>query len=150
MLVSEEITAEIGAPDVLICPVGNGTTLAGIFKGFVTVQGVETPKHYGATTVENRFVGGRPSNKMDWDLEPLRSAEPLDEVAAMRAISTTGGRFIGLSRRSMLEATRLLWETEHIRCHPASAIVIAAAHSLRISGELRRDEDIVAILTTGE
>jgi threonine synthase len=148
--VAGEVTAVLGeVPDAVVCPVGNGTTLAGVFRGFQALRGIRLPRHYGATIHDNALAGTPlPQRAPDWDLEPLRACAPLDAVEASRATVDSGGSFVALDRASILHAAHELQRRASLCCHPASAAAVAAVRKLRARGEIAGTESVLVVLTT--
>ncbi|MBW1781674.1 MAG: pyridoxal-phosphate dependent enzyme [Deltaproteobacteria bacterium] len=125
------------APTVVAVPVSNGTTLAGIYRGFVSLY------RRGKTSRIPRMVAGSSHNKNPIirafvkntpyceDLEPARIRETLineplinwhaiDGDHALDAIRNTGGWASYASDRSMLTYSRLIREKEGLNVLPAS------------------------------
>jgi len=125
------------APAVVAVPVSNGTTLAGIYRGFVSLY------RRGKTSRIPRMVAGSSHNKNPIirafvkntphceDLEPARIRETLineplinwhaiDGDHALEAIRDTGGWASNASDRSMLTYSRLIREKEGLNVLPAS------------------------------
>jgi threonine synthase len=148
--VAGEVTAVLGeVPDAVVCPVGNGTTLAGVYRGFEALRGVRLPRHYGATIRDNALAGTPlPQRAPDWELEPLRACAPLDALEASRATAQSGGRFVALDRGSIRRAAREVRRWASLGCHPASAAAVAAVRTLRARGEIGGTESVLVVLTT--
>jgi threonine synthase len=124
-LVAEEILLQSDRlPEMVICPVGNGTTLAGIYHGFLR-NTCPVPRHVGVSIASNALTGSdRNSYPFDWDLEPLRSTDPLDADTARQAIDQSGGEFVCVSPENIHDAA------EHLRLHEGLSVHPAAAASL--------------------
>jgi threonine synthase len=148
--VAGEVTAVLGTiPDAVVCPVGNGTTLAGVFGGFEALGGIRLPRHYGATIHDNALAGTPLQQRVpDWELEPLRACAPLDALAASRATAMSGGRFVALDRARIRRAAQEVRWWASLDCHPASAAAVAAVRTLRARGEIGSTESVLAVLTT--
>jgi threonine synthase len=148
--VAEEIIAALGHPPAaLVCPAGNGTTLASLYRGFEHAPG-PLPAHFAATVPENGFGESCfPPAAPDWITEPLRSSLPLDRAAALRAVDESGGAIVTVGRDELERAREALRRTESIDCHPASAAPLAVLPALLRSGRVPPGKTVVAILTTG-
>ena len=130
------------APAVVAVPVSNGTTLAGIHKGFVRLL------RRGKTSRLPRMVAGSSSGKNPIvrsflkglerceDLDPAkvretRINEPLinwhsfDGDLALEAIRDSGGWAANASDRNMLRHARLLLDNEGLNALPASCAALA-------------------------
>jgi threonine synthase len=136
------------APAVVAVPVSNGTTLAGIYKGFLSLY------RRGKTSRMPQIVAGSSHNKNPIirafmknstscdDLppekihetavnEPLINWHSIDGDQALEAIRATKGWAAYASDKSMLSYSRLLREREGLSVLPASTaglIVLLEAH----------------------
>ncbi len=151
------------APAAVAVPVSNGTTLAGIHKGFVRLH------RRGKTSRVPRMVAGSASGKNPIvravlknlprceDLEPgqIRETEvnePLinwhafDGDAALAAIRASRGWAGYASDREMLRQARLLKEHEGLSVLPASTAGLAVLLARTLSEALPGDR-YVAVLT---
>ncbi len=125
------------APAVVAVPVSNGTTLAGIYKGFVSLyrrgKTSRIPKIVaGSTHGKNPIIKAFIKNSPDCeDLspetiretainEPLINWHAIDGDYALSAIRKTGGWAAYATDRSMLSHSRLLREKEGLNVLPAS------------------------------
>jgi threonine synthase len=151
------------APAVVAVPVSNGTTLAGIYKGFVRLY------RRGKTSRIPRMVAGSSSGKnpivrsflknLDTceDLDPAKLREtavnePLinwhsaDGVPALEAIRESSGWAGDASDQAMLRHSRLLREEEGLSVLPASSAGLAVLLEHHQKEPLGADR-YVAILT---
>ena len=116
-------------PDVVFVPVGNGTTLAGLWRGFRR-RGVE-PRMVGVTTsfgneVLRRFYGDPNVDFAETVLnEPLVSSESFDADEALRAVYESGGYVFGFADDVALRYAGILHSKTHISPLPASALTLA-------------------------
>ncbi len=138
------------APSVVAVPVSNGTTLAGIFKGFLSLY------RRGKTSRMPRIVAGSSFKKNPIvqayahnsptceDLKPehiheTRINEPLinwhsiDGDLALAAVRQSGGWAADASDKHMLAFARLIREKEGMNVLPASTagLIALAEHHLR-------------------
>jgi len=131
------------APAAVAVPVSNGTTLAGIHKGFVSLyrrgKTSRMPRMIAGSSfrknpIVRAFVGNLPRCE---DLEPGRVRETsvneplvnwhsIDGDHALQAIRETGGWATDASDRSMLDYARLIREREGLSVLPASTAGLAA------------------------
>lgn len=125
------------APAVVAIPVSNGTTLAGIYKGFISlhrrgktsrIPKIVAGSSHGKNPIINAYLKNMPNCE---DLEPgvIRETavnEPLinwhaiDGDHALMAVRKTGGWAAYASDRSMLAHSKLLREKEGLNILPAS------------------------------
>ncbi len=151
------------APAIVAVPVSNGTTLAGIHRGFARLY------RRGKTSRMPRFVGGSAPRKNPVieafrknlptceDLQPQQIREtavnePLinwhsfDGEEALTAIRTTSGWAVSSSDREMLNRARKLREIEGMTVLPASTAGLNALLQGHETEPLQPDR-YVAILT---
>lgn len=162
--IAREIVEELGdAPFAVAVPVGNGTTLAGIFQGFqrLYARGAVSrlPRMVAASTYQKNPIikSFRLEHLVIQDLspeevretevnEPLVNWHSYNGQEALDALYLSGGSAEYASDQSMLNLSRLLREQEGIDVLPASTSGLAALLALHERGELPED-DHVAVLT---
>lgn len=162
--ISYEIVQELnGAPDAVSIPVGNGTTLLGVFKGFYEMyeRGIipDVPRLIGCTTllgnqIYRSWLAGS-CNLVDLSREdvfetevnePLVSYRSFDGEKALDAVYRSGGCMYAFSDTELLNASRILNVLEGLNVLPASAsAILGVVAYLRDDGH--RCKKIVAILT---
>lgn len=129
--ISKEILSEV-EPYAVFIPVGNGTTLAGLYYGFMK-NGV-LPKIIGVTTsygnqVLNAFYTRSMEEVKDFVEteinEPLVSSISFDVEKALEAIKASGGYIFGFADDTALRYAKLLEDSEGVKALPASALVLA-------------------------
>jgi threonine synthase len=136
------------APAVVAVPVSNGTTLAGIYRGFLSlyrrgktsrIPRMIAGSSHGKNPIINAFLKNRPFCE---DLEPGRIREtPVNEPLinwhsidgdhALEAVRRTQGWAAYASDRNMMKYARMLRETEGLHVLPASTaglIVLLERH----------------------
>jgi threonine synthase len=137
------------APAVVAAPVSNGTTVAGIYKGFLSLYRrgktsrmprILAGSSHGKNPIIRAFIKNTPRCV---DLEPERIRETIvneplinwhsfDGDHALEAVRNTGGWASHASDKSMLAYSRLLREREGLNILPASTaglIVLLERHS---------------------
>ncbi|UCG51045.1 MAG: pyridoxal-phosphate dependent enzyme [Candidatus Latescibacterota bacterium] len=151
------------APSVVAVPVSNGTTLAGIHKGFLSLY------RRGKTSRMPRMVAGSSSRKNpivhSWlkksphceDLqpegiretsvnEPLINWHSIDGEYALRSIRATDGWAENASDKKMMTYSRLIREREGLNILPASTAGLIALLERHVREPLPNDR-FVAVLT---
>lgn len=141
--IAEEIVMALGdAPYAVAVPVGNGTTLAGLYRGFLRMyrEGYATgvPKLVAATTshanqLASLWLEGRsgPVSVVEtWVNEPLVAVKALDADAALEALRSTGGSVYTFEDEEMVEAALLMRALEGLPSLPASASSVLALAKL--------------------
>lgn len=151
------------APAAIAVPVSNGTTLAGVYRGFVSLH------RRGRTSRMPRMIAGSAWRKnpivqavrrgLDWvpDLapasiretdvnEPLVNWHAIDGEAALAAIRDTGGDAHDVTDKQMRELARLIRAEQGMNVLPASTAGLGALLRLHAAAELPPDR-YVAVLT---
>ena len=150
------------APALVAAPMSNGTTLAGLHRGFRSLY------RRGKTSKVPRMVGGSAWRKnpivhgfeqgLDTcpELDPARiretvTNEPLinwrsiDGDAALAAIRGTGGFAAGASDKAMRDMARLLREHQALHVLPASTAGLLALLKLHEQAPLPPDRYVVVL-----
>ena len=150
------------APAAVACPVSNGTTLAGIHRGFVSLhrrgKTSRVPRMVaGSSSRKNPIVGsfvrGLPSCE---DLDPARIHEtqvnePLvnwhasDGDHALAALRDTSGWAADASDRRMTAFSRLLRQKEGLHVLPASTAGLISLVDLHARSPLPPDRYVVVL-----
>jgi threonine synthase len=147
--ISGEILQQAGVPPELIfCPVGNGTTLAGIHRGFTTAVPHAVPRHYGVSTSGNILTSSAPSTRIvDWDMEPLHALKPLNRSEVEAAVHDSGGEWVCVSSADARDAQRELIRGEGLAVHPAAAAALAGWKTIVARNPGLRAKRAVVVLT---
>ena len=116
-------------PTAVFVPLGNGTTIAGLWNGFKNL-GI-TPRMIGVTTafgneVLKRFYGDPNGDFTETAVnEPLVSERSFDAEDALKAIHESNGYVFGFPDDVALKYAELLRTATGINSLPASALVLA-------------------------
>jgi threonine synthase len=150
------------APSVVALPVSNGTTLAGIYKGFMSLY------RRGKTSRMPRLVAGSSARNnpvvMSWlrnslhceDLvpasihetdvnEPLVNWHSIDGEIALQAIRATRGWAANASDKKMLQFAKLIREREGLSVLPASTVGLIALLERQTKEALPNDRYVTVI-----
>lgn len=150
------------APPVVAVPVSNGTTLAGIYKGFLSLY------RRGKTSKIPRMVAGSSYKKnpiiQAWmsnldsceDLppdkiketkinEPLINWHSIDGDLALTAIRHSNGWAANISDKSMLTSSRLIREKEGLHVLPASTTGLIALVEKHKKESLPNDRYVIVL-----
>jgi threonine synthase len=151
------------APAVVAVPVSNGTTLAGIYKGFLSLyrrgKTSRMPRmvagsSHGKNPIVRAFIKNVPHCE---DLEPRRIRETavneplinwhsIDGDLALESIRTTGGWAQYATDRSLMSYARLMKDREGLNVLPASTAGLSVLLE-RHKKEAMPGDRYVAILT---
>lgn len=158
--VAFEIWEQLGraVPDVMVVPVGDGTTLSAIAKGFREIVAC------GGSTGVPRLIGvqakGCKPLKHVWEegvpwkaLSPGTCADgiavtaPINGMTAVRDVRASGGSFVEVSDEAILRAIPTLAASSGILAEPASAAGYAGLEVALTEGLAELDETIVVLHT---
>lgn len=169
-IIGYEIWEEIGVPDVIVTPCGNGTLLYGIFKAFQEL------KYMGIVDKIPKFIGVQIANS-----SPLKSAieknkdfvrvtdipnsiaegiiaeESYSSPKVMYALHESGGSIIEVNDKELASALKEIIGLESLIPEPTSAVVYAAIKKINIpkknnvvliqsAGGMKNLKDIVALV----
>jgi len=157
--IAYEIWQELGVPDVVVVPCGNGGNLAGIWRGFWELQ------QLGLTTKMPRFMGVQvhgaaplklalQSNKdfsiaqniPDSIAEGIIAEESYCSPKALRALKDSHGQVVEVTEAAIKSALKEAVQCESLVTEPTSAAVFAALPQLGEYG-VKPDAQIVLINT---
>ncbi len=161
--IAYEIVSQLGhAPGYVSVPLGNGTTLAGIYSGFERMQrrGVirKVPRFIGSSTPNgNPIVASwKRKSRTIIELEPqsireTKASEPLvayrsyDGQKALNALYRSNGIATYIADDEMYRYSTLIEHFEMLSVLPASAASLAAVD--RVINRKSEPRDIVVVLT---
>jgi len=148
------------APGAVIVPMGFGTNIAALWKGFKEffemglidrlprMIGVQPD---GCSPIVAAFNQGQekitPVDRPNTICSAVAAGDPLDGPKALRAIRESGGCALTASDGEILEAQQRLARLESIFVEPAGALSIAALHPLLTTARVRTDEVVVCLAT---
>lgn len=162
--IAYEIVSQLGhSPAYLAVPVGNGTTLAGIYSGFKAMKrrGIikRIPRFIGSSTPNGNPVveSWRTGRRTVMELEPVdisetAVSEPLvafrsyDGQMALDSIYESNGSATYVSDSEMVRYAKMLETTEMLSVLPASASALAAADWV-VPRSADTESDIVVVIT---
>jgi threonine synthase len=145
--------------DCIVCPVGNGTLLHGVWKGLKELKTVgllaRLPKIIGAQadgcdTVVKAFENGTdeivpviPRTLMD----AVACGDPLDGLWALRALRESGGFGVTVSDGEAAMARDLLAKKEGIFAELSGALSFAGLRKAYDAGLIEKDAKIAVVVT---
>lgn len=147
-IIGFEIWEEIGAPDIIVVPCGNGTLLFGIYKAFKELQFLglvdKLPKFVGvqikdasplkvAFEQKKDFVSLK--NIPDSIAEGIIAQESYSSPKVILALQDTQGEIVEVNDREIKEALKEITKTESLIPEPTSVVVYCAAKKLRVDKE---------------
>jgi threonine synthase len=160
--VAFEITEQNGwqAPGVVICPVGAGSILLGLYKGFTELREagiIERLPRLFAAQAANICPVYKAYERHDNDVPPMVATQPtLAEGIALprpvrgpmllQALRETDGGVTVVSEEEIREGLVILGR-RGICVEPTSAVVIKACEHLEDTGMVHPDEQVVLVLS---
>lgn len=158
-----EVAEQLGwkAPDHVVVPIGSGSQLTKIAKGFqelwqvglldeepsVRVSGAQAE---GCSPVATAFAEGTDSIrpvKPHTIAKSLAIGNPADGWYALDTIRRSGGSCASVTDEEVLDGIRLLARTEGIFAETAGGVTIATMAKLAAQGIIRPNERVVAMVT---
>lgn len=161
--IANEIYDELrDAPAAVAVPVSNGTTLAGIYKGFLSlyrrgktsrIPHMIAGSAYGKNPIIHAFLKNiphctdlKPEQIRETAInEPLINWQSIDGDYALQAIRFTKGRAAYASDKNMVYLSRLIREREGLNVLPASAAGLSALIDLHRRESYPNDRYVVIL-----
>jgi threonine synthase len=161
-----ELAEQLGwqVPDWIICPVGHGTTVIGLWKAFAEmaalgwIDPVRRPHMAGAQAAGCAPIVRAFASSVDkaspWEdphtmADALRDTESLGDFLVLRAFRESGGAALGVGDAEMIAGMKDFASFEGISAAPESG---AALHALRVlanEGRVKPHETVVVINANG-
>ena len=157
-----EVVEQLGwrYPDHVVSPVAGGTLLPRIARGFRELRQIglvegELPRIHaaqaaGCSPVVNAIASGADYPepvRPDTIAKSIAIGNPADGYQVIQTVRSTGGTGVAVTDAQIIDAIRLLAETEGIFTEPAGGTTLAAAIDLITRGVIPRDESIVVCVT---
>jgi len=160
--VAYEICEQLGwnTPDSVLVPTSSGGNISSLWKGFKEMHELRLVAHLpsmvcvqaeGCSPIVTAFKSGKmavqPFVKPDTLAQSISNPDPPSGRRVLRLLRDSKGFALSVSDQEILEAQRLVAETEGLFLEPASASTIAALAKLLESGMMERSDKIVCVLT---
>jgi len=155
-----EIADEVGVPDWVILPVGNGGNISAIWKGFKELESFglieKLPKlagvqAEGASPLVKAFNSGKEEpefvDKPETIASAIRIGKPVNWRRALRAVRESGGVMVSVTDEEILKAQKQLARTYGIGVEPASAASFAGYLKLLEEGAIQNENKVVLVGT---
>jgi len=159
-----EIAEDLGwrAPDHVVAPMAGGSLIGKIQKAFKELEllglidGPVKTKMHGAqatgcnpisSTVKTGSSKVKPVRNPLTIAKSLAIGDPADGYFASQLIQSTGGWSEDVDDEAIIDAMKLLAETEGIWTETAGGVTVAVAQKLIEQGRIDRDESIVICIT---
>jgi threonine synthase len=159
-----EIAEDLGwrAPDHVVAPMAGGSLIGKLHKAFHELEHlgllngpVRTRMHgaqaTGCNPISNTVKTGankvKPVRHPNTIAKSLAIGDPADGFFASKLIRDTGGWSEDVNDEAIVEAMRLLAETEGVWAETAGGVTLAVARKLIEQGKIDRDGSIVLCIT---
>ncbi len=153
---------ELGVPDVVMVPVGDGCIIGGVHKGFKDLLALgwieRMPRIVGVQADgSSPLVDAWERGLEGWDMEPVEANSvadsivaglPRDRIKALRAARETGGAFIRVTDKEIVAAIPELAQGCGVFAEPAAAAGYAGLVKA-VKEDLVSSEERVVVLATG-
>lgn len=147
-----EICEALGkAPDVLAIPVGNAGNITAYWKGFREYHeshqtGLPQMRGFEAEGCA-AIVRGQAIENPETIATAIRIGNPASWDFAVQAATNSGGKIDEVSDAEILEAYKILAQTEGVFAEPGSAASLAGILKQLKSGEIKKGSTVVSVLT---
>jgi threonine synthase len=157
-----EVAEQLGwqLPDHIVAPLASGSLFTKIYKGFQEFinVGLVADKHVrfsgaqadGCSPIAQAFQEGRDfvkPVKPSTIAKSLAIGNPADGVYAIEVARKTGGNIASVSDAEIIDAMKLLAETEGIFTETAGGTTVAVLKKLVEAGKIDPDETTVVYIT---
>ena len=147
-----EIVDALGkAPTYHALPVGNAGNISAYWMGYTEYADLgkcDKPIMLGyQASGAAPFLRGEPVSAPETLATAIRIGNPQSWDKAVNAISESKGKFAAVTDEQILDAQKLLAQTEGVFCEPASAASIAGVIQSVDKGELEKNASVVCTLT---
>ncbi len=154
--IAEQLNWQV--PDWVVLAVGDGCTIAGVWKGFKDLYQVgwidRLPKivgvqSTGCSPLTDAFLENRPWRPAVENTlaDSIAVGVPRNPEKALRAVRESGGTMVAVSDEAILDAMRELGRTSGIFGEPAGVTGTAGLKVLVEKGVIRAHEKVVSIVT---
>lgn len=144
-----EVCEQLGRPpDVLAIPVGNAGNITAYWKGFCEYTNEDRPNMLGfeasgaAPIVQNKVI-----DKPETIATAIRIGNPASWKQAVNAAVESGGFIDTVTDNEIIEAYKLLHQSEGVACEPASAASVAGLLKSAKAKKIKPESTIVCVLT---
>jgi threonine synthase len=159
--IAYEICEQLGwkAPDIAVVAVGDGCSIAGVWKGFLECFKLglidKLPKIVGVQAVNSNPVT-RAFEKKTYNFEykkPQTIADsisvgiPRNGIKALNAVNESNGMMVDVSDEEILEAMKILAQRTGVFGEPAGVTSFAGIMKMHELGMLSGNESVVSIVS---
>jgi len=156
-----EVVEQLGweAPDRVVVPVGSGSLLTKIWRGFNEFKDlglidevntkVTAAQAEGCSPISTAFRSGESIKPVRPNTieKSLAIGNPADGYYALKVIKKSGGTAGAVTDSELIDGIKLLAKTEGIFTETAGGVVVATLKKLVETGEIKSDERTVIYIT---
>ena len=156
-----EVVEQLGweAPDRVVVPVGSGSLLTKIWRGFNEFKDlglidevntkVTAAQAEGCSPISTAFRSGEAIKPVRPNTieKSLAIGNPADGYYALKVIKKSGGTAGAVTDSELIDGIKLLAKTEGIFTETAGGVVVATLKKLVETGEIKSDERTVIYIT---
>lgn len=154
--VAEQLRFEV--PDWVVVSVGDGCTIAGVYKGFYDLLAIgfidRMPRILGVQAsgcapIYEAYLKGEPIKPAQENTmaDSIAVGSPRNPVKALAAIEHSHGAMVTVSDQAIYQAMSLLGRTEGIYGEPAGVASLAGTIKALSEGILQRTDQVVILMT---
>lgn len=157
-----EILEQLGwkAPDNVVVPCASGSLLTKVWKSFKEFKEIGIINTLNTRVFAAQAAGCSPISaaiksgveiirpvKPDTIAKSLAIGNPADGFYATQVVKETGGNAAAVTDQEIIDAMKLLAETEGVFAETAGGVTVASAKRLIESGAIKRDSSTVICIT---
>lgn len=154
--ISEQLDFKM--PDWVVVSVGDGCTIAGVYKGFYDLIQIglidQIPKILGVQAegcapIHKAFHSGNPIEATEENTlaDSISVGLPRNPIKALNAVKDTGGSYVTVTDDEILSAMALLGRTEGIFGEPAGVTGVAGIIKAKEIGTISEKDCVVTVIT---
>ncbi len=154
--IAEQVNFKV--PDWVVTSVGDGCTIAGVYKGFYDLLQLgfidKMPKllgvqSEGCSPFYDAFHEDRPIEETDENTiaDSIAVGIPRNPIKGIQAVKKTNGTYVKVSDEEIMDSMKLLGKKEGIFAEPAAAASLAGFIKARKKDIIKKDDSIAVIIT---
>lgn len=148
------------SPDSVFVPVGDGSIIGGVYKGFRELKRLgwsdRVPRIFGVQSTASAAIHNAWRDDLEVPLpvtagtaaDSISVNEPRDAAKALRAVRASGGAFLLVEDESILQAILPLARLGGVFAEPAGATALAGLQEA-VRRDLLDPEETVVLISTG-
>ena len=154
--IAEQLNFKV--PDWVVTSVGDGCTIAGVYKGFYDLYKLELidkiPKllgvqSEGCSPFYDAFHEDRPLEETDENTiaDSIAVGIPRNPIKGIQAVKKSKGTYVKVSDKEIMDSMKILGENEGMFAEPAAAACLAGFINARKENIINKDNSVAVIIT---